>query len=262
MNQHLAVVVTDSNNDPGLTSNLEALGFHISIPRRPTIEAIAQSVPDLILIDWSPGAVANNTSLLDSIRSIGATRLVPVLVTYSSKDDVPPAVWSDERVIALELPCSPSVAERAIRRAIGDVLPSRDDVSVPQLDFWSWIHPIVHRVARSRFEARHFADAAEAAMKAVNQRVKEKWVAAGKPEKDGADLMFAALDLANPVFRLADSTTQSGKSMQEGYKHLFAGAMMAIRNPKAHDNITISEIRCRQFVMFASLLMEKLDEAS
>jgi hypothetical protein len=41
---------------------------------------------------------------------------------------------------------------------------------------------------------------------------------------------------------------------------IFAGAMIGIRNPKAHDNIKITEKRARHFIYLASLLMHKIDE--
>ena len=98
-------------------------------------------------------------------------------------------------------------------------------------------------------------------MKAINSRVKTLWLASGQSEKDGSDLMFKAFDPQNPAIRLADLRTESGRSTQKGYQHLFSGAMMAIRNPKAHDNLEISRERAFQFLVLASLLMEKLDEA-
>ncbi len=128
-------------------------------------------------------------------------------------------------------------------------------------DVWGLIHPLVKNVAEGRFRAAHYADAVEAAWKEVNARVKKAWIDAGNPERDGPDLMFNAFDLQNPVIKVGDSRSQTGRSMQEGYKHLFAGAIMGIRNPKAHENITIPEQRALQFLVLASLLMEKLDEA-
>jgi len=126
---------------------------------------------------------------------------------------------------------------------------------------WSLIDRRIAEVAESRFRSGHYADAVEAALKAVNSRVKAAWMAAGKDERDGADLMFAALDVNHPVIRLGEPRSKSGKSIQDGYKHLFAGAIMGIRNPKAHENVTISERRALHFLIFVSLLMEKLDEA-
>jgi len=39
----------------------------------------------------------------------------------------------------------------------------------------------------------------------------------------------------------------TGANIQDGYKQMFAGAMMGIRNPKAHHNITISRTRAIEF---------------
>jgi len=60
---------------------------------------------------------------------------------------------------------------------------------------------------------------------------------------------------------LADQTTESGKNEQEGYMFLFAGAMQALRNPKAHANLNIDEGRAIHHLIVASLLMSKLDDA-
>ena len=43
--------------------------------------------------------------------------------------------------------------------------------------------------------------------------------------------------------------------------HLFAGAIQATRNPKAHEIISITPERALHFLLLASLLMSKLDEA-
>jgi hypothetical protein len=41
---------------------------------------------------------------------------------------------------------------------------------------------------------------------------------------------------------------------------IFSGAMIGIRNPKAHGNIHITEKRAKHFIYLASLLMYKIDE--
>lgn len=127
---------------------------------------------------------------------------------------------------------------------------------------WTLIHPEISAVARERFDSGHYSDAAETAMKAVNVRVKELWKAAGETEKDGKPLMLSALSANRPVVRLGDLSTESGRNIQEGYMHIFAGAMQAIRNPRAHEIITITPERALQFLVLASLLMSKLDEAA
>ena len=150
-------------------------------------------------------------------------------------------------------------AEQLLRDAIEDVGDSADS---EDLSIWRLIHPQVAEVARERFESGHYADAAETAFKAVNTRVKRMWKAAGEAEKDGKNLMLSAFSVNRPVIRLDDLSTESGKNIQEGYMHIFAGAMQAIRNPKAHEIVTISSDRAMHFLILASLLMSKLDEAT
>lgn len=127
---------------------------------------------------------------------------------------------------------------------------------------WSLIHPSITAIAKRRFDDGHFADAVESALKEVNKRVKDHVKAQTGNELDGADLMCNAFSLKRPVITLADLTTETGKSIQQGYMQMFAGAMTGIRNPKAHENVIIDDGRAIHFLFVASLLMYKLDEVS
>lgn len=127
---------------------------------------------------------------------------------------------------------------------------------------WAQLHPAVRQVAEGRYMAGHYADAVEAAMKSVNRRVKDLFIAAGRTEKDGTELMFAAFGGTAPAITLADLAQDSGRNIQQGYTHIFAGAMQGVRNPKAHDNIALDPRRTLHLLFLASLLMEKLDEVS
>ena len=49
------------------------------------------------------------------------------------------------------------------------------------------------------------------------------------------------------------------KDTQQGYMMMFAGAMSAIRNPKAHTVMEISYDDAMRKLIFASMLMYKLD---
>ena len=54
---------------------------------------------------------------------------------------------------------------------------------------------------------------------------------------------------------------QTGSNIQKGYMQMLAGAMSALRNTKAHANITITKDDAMRRLMFASMLMYKIDEA-
>lgn len=133
------------------------------------------------------------------------------------------------------------------------------DLDSSQKAAWQMLHPKVRAIATDRFEAGHFADAVEAAFKALNSEVKSIAKGRGASEMDGATLMHTAFSPKNPIIALADLGTQTGRDMQQGYMELFAGAMSAIRNPKAHENIDISPERGFHMLCLASLLWETLD---
>jgi uncharacterized protein (TIGR02391 family) len=128
-------------------------------------------------------------------------------------------------------------------------------------DIWNMLHPVISGVAKSRFDAGHYADAVETALKHINATVKAKVKKKTGNELDGSKLMQAAFSVNNPVISLDDLSTQSGKDAQVGYMQIFAGAMTGIRNPKAHEIINIDEQRAIHLLFLASLLMYKLDEA-
>ena len=49
-------------------------------------------------------------------------------------------------------------------------------------------------------------------------------------------MMMVVFDRTKPVLRLNDGKTTSELDEQEGYKFVYAGAMMGIRNPRAHEH--------------------------
>ena len=133
------------------------------------------------------------------------------------------------------------------------------------VDSWSYIHPLIQRSSKKLYEDGHFANAAEDAFIELNSRAKaiyKKLVPSSTTVPDGTDLMhklFGSNPLLCPV---CDTSTESGDNYQQGFHFMTAGAMSALRNPKAHSNdevLTAEEAMRR--LMFASMLMYKLDEA-
>ena len=128
-------------------------------------------------------------------------------------------------------------------------------------DIWFYMHPKITSISKPRFMDGYYADAVESAFKEINTRVKRIFLNLTGEERDGADLMKKAFSPNAPHLTFEDITTQTGKSVQQGYMDIFAGAITAIRNPKAHENITISAHQAIQRLMLASLLMTKIDDA-
>lgn len=130
-------------------------------------------------------------------------------------------------------------------------------------DFWNMIHPMIEKTSRKLFEDGHYANASEDAFIEINSRVKKIYKIVNSEKDrvpDGVDAMNTVFSSNNPDVMFADISTDTGKNMQKGYMNMFAGAMSALRNPKAHENISLDKEECKKRLVFASLLMDKLDE--
>ncbi len=128
---------------------------------------------------------------------------------------------------------------------------------------FQYIHPEILNVSKQKFIDGHNADAVESAFKEINTRVKQlhKTICPNQPEVDGTSGMYKVFSGNNPILQFEDILTESGKNVQDGYAHIFAGSIQAIRNPKAHANITITKENALRKLMIASDLMYKIDEA-
>lgn len=137
----------------------------------------------------------------------------------------------------------------------------RDSVDARQSDVWRIIHPKILKVSKSRIESGFYADAVVSAFKEINVKVRELYKQKSGQDKDGSSLMLSAFatNNGNSILKFKSSSEFSDSDIQEGYMHMFAGAMKAIRNPKSHENETISKEDALRKLAFASMLMYKLD---
>lgn len=118
------------------------------------------------------------------------------------------------------------------------------------------LHPDVIEASESLFKDGHYASAILEAFKAVNNFVKQK---TGKP-LDGKSLMSEVFSEKNPCIKLNELKTQSDIDEQEGFKFLYMGAMVGIRNPKAHDRVQQKDpYKALEYLTFASLLIKRID---
>lgn len=137
-----------------------------------------------------------------------------------------------------------------------------DDLNSSEPDFFKIlkIHPEIEGVSRKLFTDKHYAQAIFEAFKKVNNLVKEK---SGRRDLDGKNLMLTTFSVNAPILKMNVLISQSDKDEQEGFMHLYAGAIMGIRNPKGHDNIIQkNKDRTLKYLMFASILCERLEECS
>lgn len=135
--------------------------------------------------------------------------------------------------------------------------------NINNFDFCSLIHPKIAEVSKSLYLNGHYANAAEDAFIEINVRVKGLFQIITQNDKvpDGDGAMTTVFSTNNPLVEFCDTSTDTGKNVQKGFMQMLAGAMSALRNPKAHENIKLSADDAMRRLMFASMLMFKIDEA-
>lgn len=128
---------------------------------------------------------------------------------------------------------------------------------------WEFIHPEIIRVSQKLYMDGHFANAACDAFIEINDRIKKIFamLRPGTQIPDGVTAVQTVFSLNSPILEICDLANESGKNIQKGYMEMMAGAMSALRNPKAHENISITAEDAMRRLIFASMLMYKIDEA-
>jgi uncharacterized protein (TIGR02391 family) len=120
------------------------------------------------------------------------------------------------------------------------------------------IHSKIFHVSEKLYSDGHYANAIFEASKMLVNMVKEK---VGSSEKDGAALMFSVFGGTAPKIRFNAMSSQSEQDEQSGFAQLFAGAVLALRNPRGHEQWSDSPERALEYIGFISMLAKKLDES-
>jgi uncharacterized protein (TIGR02391 family) len=81
-------------------------------------------------------------------------------------------------------------------------------------------------------------------------------------DKSGTKLMEFVFSVSNPILKVADVSTQTGRDEQEGMMYLFKGAMLGLRNPRAHVLMTDDPERAIEYIGFLSMLAKVADSAT
>jgi len=119
------------------------------------------------------------------------------------------------------------------------------------------LHPEIARAASKLYRDAHYANAVEAAVKALNGLVRLR----SGLEQDGTTLMERAFSPSNPILKFNHLQDQSDKDEQKGFMQMFSGAVSGLRNPRAHGFIKDDPERALEFIAFVSLLAKLLDGA-
>src|ERR1019366_8074189 len=92
------------------------------------------------------------------------------------------------------------------------------------------IHPALPIIVKELFDG-YYSQATFEAFKFVDKEVARL----AKHFESGFKLMMAVFSETSPLLKLNPCGTASEKDEQKGFQFLFAGSMMAVRNPRGHE---------------------------
>jgi len=125
-------------------------------------------------------------------------------------------------------------------------------------------HSRIKKSSEDHFRNEKYRSAVLDAMIELEEMIKEK---AKFPknnqdkELSGYKLMFKVFDSNNPILRWSSLKRQTQIDELDGYKYIMAGAVLGIRNPKAHLRFEQKPLRAIQLLHLATLLAELVDDS-
>jgi uncharacterized protein (TIGR02391 family) len=120
------------------------------------------------------------------------------------------------------------------------------------------IHPGLPEKVKKLFDDGHYAEATFHAFKFIDKKVQQH----SNIKESGFKLMMAAFDEMKPAIKLTPLGEVSEIDEQKGFRFIFSGGVMAIRNPRGHEiNNGDDPDACLDHLAFASLLLRRLEQA-
>lgn len=111
------------------------------------------------------------------------------------------------------------------------------------------------------FKDGHHARAVEEAYKLLDNLTKKK-ANLQSTSLTGSQLMQTTFSPNKPLLKLNEGISTSEQDEQKGYMQIFAGCMIGIRNPRAHESDwEDTEQRALQLLVFANHLIERVNMA-
>ena len=121
------------------------------------------------------------------------------------------------------------------------------------------LHPKIINASEKLFEDGHFSQAIFEASKVLEKEIKSK---SGIRGKTGVDLVNHAFRKENPKIILVKGQEQEQVDEREGFRFLFMGTFLGIKNPKSHSIQYLKDSdKTLEYLAFISLLMKRLDES-
>jgi uncharacterized protein (TIGR02391 family) len=138
---------------------------------------------------------------------------------------------------------------------MGDDPKAKAKIAFDQME----LHPRIVTVCAELYRDGHYRQSVLDASIALKNYVKER---SRRHDLVGANLMRTVFSANNPILTFNQLNDQTDKDEQEGMMHLFEGAVLALRNPRAHDLSYDSPELAFDYIALLSLLAKRLDSAN
>ena len=120
------------------------------------------------------------------------------------------------------------------------------------------IHPGIPQEVRELFDNGHYSQATFEAFKFIDKEVQRH----SQIGESGYKLMMKAFQESDPSVRLTPLSNQSEHDEQKGLQFIFAGSILAIRNPRGHEvSVSESPDQCLDHLSLATLLLRRLEKS-
>jgi uncharacterized protein (TIGR02391 family) len=119
------------------------------------------------------------------------------------------------------------------------------------------LHPVIGEAASKLYLDGHYASAIVGAVNSLNNLVRKR----SGSTLDGMPLMQKVFSPNAPTLQFNPMSDQNDKDEQQGFMMMFAGAVAALRDPRANKLIKDDPEQALEFIAFVSLLAKLLDGA-
>ncbi len=120
------------------------------------------------------------------------------------------------------------------------------------------LHPAIATACSDTYKNGHYRESVLNASRALVDYVKR---ISRQNALDGSALMSSVFSANKPWLAFNDLTNKTERDEQEGFMHLFMGAVLALRNPRAHALFDDSPEMALDYIAFLSMLAKRLDDA-
>jgi len=117
------------------------------------------------------------------------------------------------------------------------------------------LHPQIAAACMNHFRNGEYRSAVLDACVALRDLVRQQ---SGRDDLDGQDLACTVFSAKKPILAFNDCASESDKSEQQGLMHMFQGAFLALRNPRAHRLDPDSREEAIDYITLLNILAKQL----